>query len=99
MFKRIEGERRGAAVHFDVDGIPVCSEEGVTLALALLEAGFVPTRVHPVRGDARAPYCLMGACFECLVHLDGQTNVQSCQVKVRAGMVVQLPIGSLEIEE
>lgn len=98
MFKRIEQVERGREVQFEVDGTVVRSEEGVTLALALLEAGCVPTRHHPISGEARAPYCLMGSCFECLVHVDGETNVQSCQVKVRAGTVVQLPTGRLEIE-
>ena len=39
------------------------------------------------------PYCLMGVCFECLMEIDGEPDVQSCLVTVREGMVVrrQLP--------
>ncbi|WP_419525505.1 2Fe-2S iron-sulfur cluster-binding protein [Bilophila wadsworthia] len=35
----------------------------------------------------------MGVCFECLMEIDGEPDVQSCLVTVREGMVVrrQLP--------
>ena len=42
----------------------------------------------------RAPLCLMGVCFDCLVEVDGRQNVQSCMVEVRDGMQVRLPHGA-----
>ncbi|MEZ5620583.1 MAG: (2Fe-2S)-binding protein [Burkholderiaceae bacterium] len=36
----------------------------------------------------RAPMCLMGVCFDCLVEIDGRPNVQACMVEVREGMRV-----------
>lgn len=98
MFKKIEGVPLGRTISMTVNGEPLRVERGTTLAIALLQAGCVPTRRHPVDRQARAPYCLMGACFECLVHIGGETNVQSCQVKVYEGMVVRLPNGRLEME-
>jgi predicted molibdopterin-dependent oxidoreductase YjgC len=32
---------------------------------------------------------MMGACFECLVEIDGVDNFRACQVEVRAGMQVR----------
>lgn len=37
-------------------------------------------------GEARAPLCLMGVCFDCLVTIDGQENQQSCLIAVAPGM-------------
>jgi predicted molibdopterin-dependent oxidoreductase YjgC len=68
--------------------------DGQTLATALLGAGVVPFRRTPVSGSARAPLCLMGVCFDCLVEVDGAQNVQSCLIDVREGMQVKLPTGA-----
>jgi D-hydroxyproline dehydrogenase subunit gamma len=44
------------------------------------------TRTTPVSGSPRAPYCMMGVCFECLMEIDGIANRQACMVRVRPGM-------------
>ena len=44
---------------------------------------------RPMDRSARAPYCLMGVCFECLMEIDGEPDVQSCLVTVREGMTVR----------
>jgi predicted molibdopterin-dependent oxidoreductase YjgC len=46
-------------------------------------------RLHPVRGRPSAPYCFMGACFECLVEVDGEADRQACLLTTRSGMVVR----------
>ena len=58
------------------------------LAAALLAAGVQVFRQTPISGAPRAPYCMMGACFECLVEIDGITR-QACMVEVSAGMQVE----------
>jgi predicted molibdopterin-dependent oxidoreductase YjgC len=68
------------------DGREIPARTGESLAVALLAAGVAIFRETPVSGAARGPLCLMGACFDCLVTLDGQENVQACLVPVRAGM-------------
>lgn len=83
-----------SVVEIHVDGRRVSAREGDTLAVALLNAGVVPFRRTSVSGQPRAPLCLMGVCFDCLVHVDGTHNVQSCMVQVHAGMRVQLPNGA-----
>lgn len=81
-------------VEIFVDGQRVLAREGETLAAALLNADVVPFRHTPVSGQPRAPLCLMGVCFDCLVEVDSAKNVQSCMVQVRAGMQVRLPNGA-----
>lgn len=82
------------AIEIFVEGQRVPAREGETLSAALLNAGVVPFRHTPVSGQPRAPLCLMGVCFDCLVEVDGAQNVQSCMVQVRAGMQVRLPEGA-----
>lgn len=72
-----------------VDGRSIPARPGDSLAATLLMAAVVPLRYTPLSGRPRAPLCLMGVCFECLVTVNGQQNVQACMVQVRAGMQVQ----------
>ena len=62
---------------------------GDTVAAALLAAGIDHCRTTPVSGAPRAPYCMMGVCFDCLVTIDGVGNRQGCLVPVREGMEVE----------
>lgn len=96
MFKAmlLPANEQGPAVKIFVDGRGVAAREGETLAIALLNAGVVPFRHTPVSGQPRAPLCLMGVCFDCLVEVNGAQNVQSCMVQVDAGMQVRLPNGA-----
>ena len=55
----------------------------------MLAAGHIVSRRTAVAGAARAPYCLMGICFECLVAIDGVGNRQACMVVVRDGMRIE----------
>ena len=94
MFKRL-GEV-GAAVAITVDGKPIRARVGDTVAVALLAAGIDHCRTTPVAGAPRAPYCLMGVCFECLVTIDGVGSRQGCLVPVRDGMAVETQVGRRE---
>lgn len=94
MFRPIDTPLARARVTLHVQGRAVTARAGDTLAMALLNAGVVPFRQTPVSGQPRAPLCLMGACFDCLVEVDGQQNVQSCMVEVCDGMQVRLPTGA-----
>jgi D-hydroxyproline dehydrogenase subunit gamma len=98
MFRPIEptGEKR--AVTLQVGGKSIVARAGDSLAIALLNSGVTPFRQTPVSGKPRAPLCLMGVCFDCLVEVDGQQNVQSCMVEVQEGMQVQLQHGARHME-
>ena len=51
---------------------------GASAAAAVLAAGFASICKTPVEGCERAPYCMMGVCFDCLAEIDGVANRQSC---------------------
>ena len=61
---------------------------GASAAAAVLAAGFDSIRETPVNGHERAPYCMMGVCFDCLAEIDGVANRQSCMIEVRPGMQI-----------
>ena len=94
MFRRLS--ETGRAVSLTIDGRPVSALDGDTVAAALLAAGVDHCRTTPVSGAPRAPYCLMGVCFECLVTIDGRGSRQACLVPMRDGMVVETQQGRRE---
>lgn len=94
MFKRLA--EAGAPVALTVDGRTVKARGGDTVAAALLAAGIGHCRTTPVTGAPRAPYCLMGVCFDCLVTIDGVGSRQACLVPVRDGMTVETQQGKRE---
>ena len=59
---------------------------GASAAAAVLAAGFDSIRESPVDRSERAPYCMMGVCFDCLAEIDGVANRQSCIIVVRPGI-------------
>jgi predicted molibdopterin-dependent oxidoreductase YjgC len=81
-----------------VEGKPVAVPVGDSVAAAVFAAGFNHTRTSPVSGDRRAPYCMMGVCFECLVEIDGIPNQQACMTQVKEGMHIKLQKGARGID-
>jgi len=76
---------------------PLNVPSGRSVAAALLAAGVQRFRATPVSGAPRAPYCMMGACFECLVEIDGVPSRQSCLVSVRDGMRIHSQEGASDL--
>ena len=72
----------------------ICVEAGLSIAAALLLKGAQPLRTTPVTQAPRAPYCMMGVCFECLVEVDGKPSRQACLTTVRDGMVIRRQQGA-----
>jgi predicted molibdopterin-dependent oxidoreductase YjgC len=96
MFVRLP-EADASTVSITVEGNDVKAAAGDSVAAALLAAGFDHCRTTPVSGAPRAPYCMMGICFECLVIIDGIGNRQGCLVPVSEGMRVELQRGKRDI--
>jgi predicted molibdopterin-dependent oxidoreductase YjgC len=72
-----------------LDGVPLTAGEGDSVAAALLAHGIHTTRHTPISGAPRGPYCMMGACFECLAVVDGKPGVQTCLTPVHDGMRIE----------
>jgi predicted molibdopterin-dependent oxidoreductase YjgC len=88
------GDASPPTLSFTWDGRPYACQEGDTVAAALLSCGIKTNRNHPVSEDPRAPFCMMGTCFECLVEIDGIANKQGCQVKLCEGMDIRRQVGA-----
>ncbi|MBN7795593.1 (2Fe-2S)-binding protein [Parahaliea mediterranea] len=88
MASRIEqGVQRGPQITLTVDGERVAAWAGESLATLLLlrdRSAFYRTR----GGAPRAPFCNMGTCFECRVHVAGRGWVLACMSPAEDGMEV-----------
>ncbi|HEY2021454.1 (2Fe-2S)-binding protein [Paraburkholderia sp.] len=96
LFKQIDGATP-RMVRIVVDGREVNVPEYANVAAALLYAGVSVFRHTPVGAAPRAPYCMMGVCFDCLVEIDGSPNRQACMVRVHDGMEVKAMAGAREL--
>ena len=92
MFRQIT-ESGGAVLTLTIDGATVTARPGETVAAVLLRQPAPASRSTPVTGSPRAPYCMMGVCFDCLAVVDGMASTQSCLVTVREGMRVERQFG------
>lgn len=88
MWRRLD-DGATARVEIELDGEAVAVPAQVSVAAALLSLGVEAFRSSAISGAPRAPYCMMGVCFECLVEIDGRPNQRACQVTVVAGMRVR----------
>lgn len=99
MFRPMHDVVSAAALNFTFDGKVLKGRAGDTVAAALLANGIVSCRETPVSGAPRAPYCLMGVCFDCLVVIDGVGNRQGCLVPLAEGMAIETQHGRRHVEE
>jgi predicted molibdopterin-dependent oxidoreductase YjgC len=76
-------------VNVNFDGESLSVPYGITVAAALLGHAGDHFCKSAADGEERAPYCLMGVCFECLVEIDGLKNRQACLEPVYEGMSVK----------
>jgi predicted molibdopterin-dependent oxidoreductase YjgC len=84
MFRLLD--QSAAQVEIELDGETVSVPEGISVAAALLYLDRLPLRRSTVSGAPRAPFCMMGICFECLIEVDGVRDQRACQLTVRPGM-------------
>lgn len=92
-FKRLPGNA-SSEVNFWVEGQQISARHGESVAAAVLAAGLGPTRSTPISASPRAPYCMMGVCFECLMVIDGRPNTQGCMTPATEGMQVSFQQGA-----
>ncbi|MEC3861280.1 (2Fe-2S)-binding protein [Mesobacterium sp. TK19101] len=85
VFRDLTPDRPRVTIRFGGQALSV--PEGETLAAALLLAGIEAFRDTPATGRPRGPFCMMGACYDCLVQIDGVTR-QACMTEVSEGLEV-----------
>ena len=92
MYKRTH--KISEPVRIEFEGREIIAQNGDSVAAALLAAGVGYFRELPASDTRRAPFCMIGNCFECLLEIDGQANRQGCMVAVREGMRVKVQRGA-----
>jgi D-hydroxyproline dehydrogenase subunit gamma len=70
-----------------VNGRSIEVPAGAMVSAAVAISGATRFR-RSVTGEARAPLCGMGICFECRVTIDGRAHAKSCQIPCEEGMEV-----------
>lgn len=88
MFRRIESGPDEGQHAFTFDNRSIPFRAGDTVAAALLLAGVRTARRSPVSGAGRAPYCMIGVCYDCLVDIEGEGVRQACLAYARDGQKV-----------
>lgn len=77
----------GPRVKVILDDVALSLPQGANLAAALLAAGVPVFRDTPISGAPRGPFCMMGACFDCLIEIEGTTR-QACMIEVTDGLKI-----------
>jgi D-hydroxyproline dehydrogenase subunit gamma len=86
--RRAETSR--AVVEFLLDGKPAHGLAGDTLLTAILtQSGHV--RRNEFDASKRAGFCLMGACQDCVVSVEGRGRLNACSTTLEPGMKVVRP--------
>jgi predicted molibdopterin-dependent oxidoreductase YjgC len=80
-----------------IDGKEVSARSGDTVAAVLLRTPPHNARLTPVNELPRAPFCMMGVCFDCIATVNGQSSVQTCLIAAEAGMRIERPTGKLKV--
>jgi hypothetical protein len=89
-FRFLEHPPQGARVPVRFEGADLMLPLAENLAAALLVAGVMPFRHTPVSAAPRGPFCMMGACFDCLIEVDG-TTCRACMLQVTEGLEITMP--------
>ncbi len=80
---------RAEPFSFTFDGEPVRAHPGETIGGALLAAGRRTLRRTRDGDRPRGLFCGIGACFECLVVVDGDGPVRACLAPANPGIDVE----------
>lgn len=78
-----------ASLHLTLEGGGVEALEGDTLLTALLANGAGHLRDSEFGDGHRAGFCLMGACQDCWVVVEGIGRVRACATLAKDGMEVR----------
>ncbi len=94
MFKQLRLDSP-LPINLTINNRSIQVNQGMTVAAAVLIHGLSYTRTTAISGVNRAPFCMMGVCFECLMVINGQPNQRACCTYVEEGMQVEIQQGAM----
>ena len=77
------------SIRLTLDGAGIEAQQGDTLLTALLARGAGHLRDSEFGDGPRAGFCLMGACQDCWVVVEGLGRVRACATLAQDGMEVR----------
>lgn len=77
------------SIALTLDDAPISAQQGDTLLTALLAGGAGHLRESEFGDGPRAGFCLMGACQDCWVNVEGLGRVRACTTLAEPGMRVR----------
>ena len=86
-------------VEFTLNGQNLRCPMGYTVAAALFFLGHRTMRLSAKDATARSLFCGMGLCYDCVMQIDGQSNVRACQTIVQPGMKIEVQQGEGDVGE
>jgi D-hydroxyproline dehydrogenase subunit gamma len=75
-------------ITLSVNGLSLSVPAGSLVSSAVFLSDAIAFR-RSVTGEARAPLCGMGVCFECRVTINGEAHARSCQIVCQPGMDIR----------
>lgn len=84
---------KGEKIPFLYDGKELFGFSGEPIAAALMAAGVKVHRHTNKEGKPRGVFCAIGRCTDCVMIVNGQSNVRTCITPLEKGMVVETQEG------
>ena len=72
-----------------LNATPVTAEAGQSVGAVLMGEGIKAWRTTRNEGKPRGLFCGIGACYDCLVTVDGQPNQRACMVQACDSMNIE----------
>jgi predicted molibdopterin-dependent oxidoreductase YjgC len=72
-------------IGFSLDGKEMTATDGQSIAGALMAGGVMWWRRTRFDDRPRGVFCGIGACFDCLITVNGEPNVRACLAQIREG--------------
>ncbi len=92
MFKQLPVDQIDR-VEIILNGQPLLVSVGISVAAAVLSNDQRYTRTTSISDSKRAPFCMMGVCYDCLMVIDGKANQRACATYVHDGMTIDTQLG------
>ncbi|GHU65251.1 sarcosine oxidase subunit alpha [Clostridia bacterium] len=89
----IEDYQKGPLVQFLYNGETVEGHAGESIAAALRAMGVRIHRYTTKQHKPRGVFCAIGRCTDCVMVVNGVSNVRTCITPLEAGMTVQTQFG------
>jgi predicted molibdopterin-dependent oxidoreductase YjgC len=81
--------KRGKKITISVDGNKMEAIEGEPIAAALMANGIRIFRRTRKRFEPRGVFCAIGLCTDCIMTVDGVSNVRTCVTMAKDGMDIR----------